>query len=58
MVVARLRRDAKVGAEERRAELGDKLLGGIARIAPSLAPEFAGKSRRMPRPMTVMPISA
>src|ERR671919_922089 len=39
VILAWLERKTKVGREERRAELGDELLAGIACIAPALAAE-------------------
>ena len=44
MIGARFRRQGKIGAKKRRAQLGNKFLAGIAFIAPALAPEFAVKA--------------
>jgi hypothetical protein len=41
VILARLRRNAEIGTEKGRAKLGDKFFGGIAFVAPALAPEFA-----------------
>jgi hypothetical protein len=40
VILARLGCDAKVSAKERRARLGNKLLGGITFVTPALAVEF------------------
>jgi hypothetical protein len=58
VVLTRLKVEAEVGREEGRAELGDKLLLGVACIAPALAAEIPVKPRRVPRPVDAMPISA
>jgi hypothetical protein len=44
MIGARLGRQGKIGAKERRAKLGDQLFAGVAFIAPALAPEFTVKA--------------
>src|ERR1700747_1632376 len=51
MVVANLRRQVEVGAQEGRAKLGDQLLHGVAFVTEALAPEFAREARGMPRPV-------
>lgn len=40
LILARLGREAEVGGEERATEFSDKLLGGVAFVAPALAAEF------------------
>jgi len=52
MVGARRRRDGEIGAEEGSAQFGDEFLGGIAMIAPALAPHIAGEARRVPGPVS------
>jgi hypothetical protein len=39
VILAHLRRQAKIGAQERACQFGDQLLGGIPFIAPPLARE-------------------
>ena len=51
-------RQLKIGADERRAQLGDKLLHRIAFIAPPLAPEIPVEAFWVLRPVHFMPISA
>ncbi len=58
VVFARFGRDFKIGAEKRRAKLGDKFLGSVTGIAPTLAPEFTVEARLMACPVRLMPISA
>ena len=58
MILARLRRDAKIGTEKRRAKFGNEFLGCVTGIAPTLAPEFAVETYLAFRPMRLMPISA
>ena len=41
VIFSRLRRDAEVGGQERAAKFGNKLLGGIAFVAPTLASKLA-----------------
>ena len=50
-VPARLRRDAEIGAEEHRAQLGDEFFTGRARVAEALAPEVEIKTARVLGPM-------
>lgn len=45
--------DAELGAQERRGQLGDELLGGISPAAETPR-EVAGKPARMPRPVGVL----
>jgi hypothetical protein len=49
--------DTELGAKKSRAEFSDEFLTGISLTAMS-AREFAIKTRYMPCPVTVMPISA
>ena len=51
MIGPRFERNCEIGTEESRAEFGDQLVGGIAGIAPPLAPEFADQARRVSRPV-------
>ena len=50
--------EPEIGAQERRAKLGDKFFPRVTFIAKALTPEIAVKPRFMPRPVDVMPISA
>lgn len=58
VILAGLRRDAKVGAKKRRSQLGDEFFRRIACVAPALAPELPVEARLVARPVRVMPISA
>jgi hypothetical protein len=58
VVVARLGRQAEIGGEEGAAEFGHEFFGGVAFVAPALAPEFAVEAGGVARPMGLMPISA
>jgi hypothetical protein len=58
VILLDFRRELEVGAKERRAKLGDKLLNGVAFIAETMAAEIAVKARRMTREVGLMPISA
>jgi hypothetical protein len=49
LILAHLRRQFEVGAEESGTQLGDKLLHGIALLAKALAAEVAVESGFMPR---------
>jgi hypothetical protein len=49
VILADFRREVEVGAEERCAKLGYKLLDGVAFIAETLAAEIAVKSGRVTR---------
>ena len=53
-----LKLQTQIGAEERCAQFGDKLLAGVAFVAPAAAAEVSVKARRMPGPMDLMPRSA
>ena len=57
MVSPRFLRDLKLRAQERRADLGDQLLGCIGLIAEALA-KLASKPSRCAGPVRLMPISA
>jgi hypothetical protein len=51
------RSDAQFGAQERRTKFSDQFLAGIRLVAiPSR--KIAVETRDMPRPVTLMPISA
>jgi hypothetical protein len=58
MIFSRLRSDAKIGGQERAAKFGNKLLGGIAFVAPTLASELAIEPLFVASPVGLMPISA
>src|ERR1019366_3010429 len=47
VVVADLRGEFEIGAQESGAQLGDEFLGGIAFVAPALASEITVKTGRM-----------
>ena len=47
MILSRRQGQFEVGAQEGRAQLGDKFFLGVALVAPFLAPEFTGKARGM-----------
>lgn len=51
MILADVRRDAEIGAQERRPKLCHQFLGRIAFIAPALAPEVAVKTALVLRPV-------
>ena len=55
--VPQLALDAEVGAKEGGSELGDQFLGGIGAGAKASG-EIAVEAGLVPRPMTVMPLSA
>ena len=57
MVGAHILRDAKLGAQEGGADLGDQLLGGPFQLAEALR-EVAVQARRMGSEVCFMPISA
>jgi hypothetical protein len=58
VILAGLRRQIEIGAKKGAAKFGDQFLGGVAFIAPALAPEFSVKAGGMTSPVRVMPISA
>ena len=58
VVVADLRGEFEIGAQESGAQLGDEFLAGIAFVAPALASEITVKAGRMLYPVNIMPISA
>lgn len=51
MIRAGLDGEAKVGGEKSRSQFGDKLLAGIASIAPFLSAKAAVQAARMTSPM-------
>jgi len=51
VILAGLRGNTEVGAEKRRADLGNKLLHCITGIAEPLAAEIPIKAGRVPRPV-------
>ena len=58
VILADVRSDAEVGAEESGTEFRDEFLAGIAFIAETLAAEVTGKTCFMLGPVPFMPISA
>ena len=51
VILARLKRQFEIGAEESGAQFGDEFLLRVAFIAPALAAEVAVKARRVLRPV-------
>jgi len=58
MVVAWLRGNAQVAAEERGTDFGDQFLAGVAFVAELPASEIPVEPGRVLRPVRLMPISA
>jgi hypothetical protein len=56
VILAGLRRQIQVCRQEGRTKLGNKLLHGIALVAPTFAPEVPVQARGVPSPVsTLMP---
>src|ERR1035441_4307332 len=54
VIVADLRGEFKIGAEESGTQLGDQLLAGVTFVAPAFAAEITIKAGRMLYPVTCL----